>query len=81
MILFAFAVQLCCDMYCVGRKERRITGCENVLSSVYILNLVLRVNAHKHTSDLPGGQDKLPHNELSAVAWLDFSSYSFNYLV
>lgn len=70
-VFFCCADALWYILYHAGSKERRTAGHENVLSSVYILDLVLRVNIHKHTSGPPGRQSKLTHNELSAVmAWL-----------
>lgn len=72
-VFFSCAAALCYILYHAGSKDRRTVGHENVLSSVYVLNLVLRVNIHKHTSGPPGRQSKLTHNELSAVrAWLLF---------
>lgn len=72
-VFFSCAAALWYILYHAGSKERRTAGHENVLSSVYVLDLVLRVNIHKHTSGPPGRQSKLTHNELSAVmAWLLF---------
>lgn len=52
-------------LYHAGSKEERAAGHENVQSSVYILDLVLRVNIHKHTSGPPGRQSQETHNVMA----------------
>lgn len=66
-VFFCCAAALWYILYHAGSKKRRTAGHENVLSSVYILDPVLRVKIHKRTSGPPGRQSKLTHNELSAV--------------
>lgn len=48
-VFFSYAAALCYILYHAGSKDGRTAGHENVLSSVYVLDLVLRVNIHKPT--------------------------------
>lgn len=66
-VLFFCADALWHALYHSGSKQRRTAGRENILSSVYILGLLLRVTINRHISGQPGRQSKLTNTELSAV--------------
>lgn len=66
-VFFCCAAVLWYILYHAGSKGRRTAGHANVLSSVYVPDLVLRVNIHIHASVPLGRQGRLTHNEMSAV--------------